>query len=288
MYDPEISVSMATAMTRLQKSVASGFLFYVAGEVPASKVEKLVCSFDDRFGLQATDGQRDHARKLGRCTFRLHLFPIPHRTDFAFWLVRNAGEHPLLSTERWLDARESPVHWVFGYELRQLPVPSALREKYKRPDQRYAINPVTWTWRIRRDVMDQLRFNIRRWAEQRDERLSRLIRSLAQAPGRRGVRHDVHELHKYILSQCRKRKVSAPPLPVIRWSTGGRGASVPLSYLMARYRRGADAWFPKTSRRRDTGVADIKLDVPHHLEIPNVDTQARSEGPSQVDGGTDR
>ncbi len=270
MFDPEIPVSMSAAMTRLQKSVASGFLFYVSGAVPAPKIEKLVYSLDERFSIQATDGQRDHARKRGRCTFRLHLFPIPYRSDFAFWLVRNEGDHPFLATESWRDSHETPIVWTFWYELRQLPVPPPLRAKYERPDHRYAINATTWTWRIRREVMDSLRFNIRRWVEQRDERLKRLIRNLARAPGRRGVRHDVHELHKYILGQCRKRNVAPPPLPVIRWSTGANGRTVPLSYLLARHRRGADTWFPESLLRRDTVHEEINLDVPHRQEKSNA------------------
>jgi hypothetical protein len=270
MFDPEVPVSMSDVMTRIQKSVSSGMHFYTSGVVPASKIERLVFSFDERFSLQATDGQRDHARKLGRCTFRLHLFPIPQRSDFAFWLLRNSGNHPLLGSERWADCHSDPLLWTFWYELRQIPVPAPLREKYVRPGGHVAINETTWTWRINREQMDLLRWSIRRWVEQRDERLPRLIRSLSFALGRRGVRHDVHELYKYISAQRRKRGLPSPDLPTIYWSTGRRGHTVPLSYLISRYRRGCDTWFPESMLKRNQTPDLVPLDLPHTKEKTHV------------------
>lgn len=235
---------MAGAMTQIKKFVSHGYYFYVAGVVPASQISKLVWSFNGRFRLGASDGARDYARKKGRSTFRLVLAPIPNSLDIAFFLLCTDGWNPHLTTELWRDARKEPIRWPYLYELRMLMVPPELRVRYTRPGGKMAINLFTWTWRIRREDMDEYRFNIRRWVQQRDERLARLVHNLSLAPGERGVRNDVYQLHQYIEAQCHKHKVATPDLPARRWSTGKVGKTVPLSYLVGRASRGARTWLP--------------------------------------------
>ncbi|WP_421794119.1 hypothetical protein [Hydrocarboniphaga effusa] len=252
MYNPEIFVSMTATMQCIQKFVSSRNYYYVTGIVPAAKAAMLVNKFDERFHLRMSDGQRDTARKRGRCSFHLVLFPLTGRTDFTFWLLRNAGTHPLLDSERWLDARETPITWPFLYELRQIPVPPVLRTKYKRKDGSIAINPVTWTWRFKREELVRIRGNVRHWAGCRDERMERLVRGLGVAPGFRAIRDDVFQLMQYINLQRVKRNAAPMELPFRRWVSGKRSQTVPLSYLLGRVSRHAETWFPPHVMRMDT------------------------------------
>lgn len=283
MYDPEIFVAMSSSMTVIQKFVSSKYFFYQTDTVPFSKINKIVWSFDDRFNLKRPRGARDHVRKQGQATFRLVLFPNPLTLDITFWLLRNKGTHPLMATEQWTDARKSPIQWPFLYELRQIPVPPDLRDKYKRLNGKVAINPVTWTWRIRREEMETMRFNIRRWVEQRDERIAQLIRGLSVAPPHRGIRSDVYDLHEYIALQHRKRKKKPPHFSTINWTTGKTGKSYPLSYVTKRFDRGTDTWFPSSSRRTDTTHLLVLTKPTTVTEIEHVASKTSQDNSSKAD-----
>jgi len=265
MYDPEIYVAMGATMKAIQKAVSCGYVKYVTGQIEADRAQALVAKFDDHFLVGATDKQREYAAKRKRCSFRLALYPNPSRTDLRFWLLRTDGWHPLLSTQRWRDARTDPILWPFLYELRQVPVPPKHRGRFHRKDGRIAIRPVTWSWRIQRDEMDRLRACIRHWVQHRDERIRRLIRGLGLAPGFRAVRDDVYVLQQYIARQCQKRNV---PVPAFRGRRGlflGKGRSFtthPLSKLVARIRRGTSTWFPSISKSADTAGEQALLEKP--------------------------
>jgi len=278
MYDPEIYVAMGATMKAIQRAVSCGYVHYVTGQVEVNRVQALVAKFDDFFHISATDKRREYAAKKKRCSFRLVLYPNPGRTDFKFWLLRTDGEHPLLSTQRWRDARTDPILWPFLYELRQVPVPPKHRERFRRKDGQVAIRPVTWSWRFQRAEMDRLRSCIRHWVQHRDERLRRLIRGLGLAPGFRAVRDDVYVLQQYIARQCQKRNVPVPAFPGRRGLLLGKGRSFttfPLSQLVARIRRGASAWFPSTSKSTDT-VGEQAL-----LEKPDAQAVRQAEDPRQ-------
>lgn len=262
MIDPEIPATMTCAMQRIQKFVSSAYYWYVAGIVPADRIVALVEKLDDKFDLESTDGRRQHDRRRGRCTFRLVLFPSPGKTDLSFWLLRTDGSHPLLSTERWRDARSDHIQWPFLYELRQIPVSPSLRERYARSDGKYRINPVTWTWRFRRDEMDRIRANVRHWTQHQDERLPQLIRGLARSPGFRAIRADVFALYRHIATQCERRNRPIPDFPAQPWVRGRRYRTFPLSLIVSRVGRG-ETWFPSSSISTDTVIEQSLLEKPH-------------------------
>jgi hypothetical protein len=251
-FDPEVPLSMRGAMQQIVRAVSTTSPYYFSVTVAAEKVVALIAKLDERFQFRMTDGQRDYARKHQRCTFRLILFPLPLSTDLAIWVFRSGGDHPMLATERWLDARVTPIQWPWLYELRRLPVPPELRSRYMRKGGHCAINAATWTWRIRREEMDRMRQNIRHWTQRHDERLPKLIQGLSHAPGFRGIRDDVYTLHRYIQAQAKARGVPPPKLPPRRWIGGARTSTAPLSRLLQRVRRGSTTWFPEASIRRDT------------------------------------
>lgn len=265
MYDPEIYVVMGATMKSIQKAVSCGYMYYVTGQIEANRVQALVAKFDDHFHVGANDKAREYAAKRKRCSFRLALYPLAGRNDLQFWLLRTDGEHPLLRTQQWRDARTDPILWPFLYELRQVPVPPKHHERFRRKDGGVAIRPVTWSWRIQREEMDRLRACIRHWVQHRDERLRRLIRGLGLPPGFRAVRDDVHALQQYIARQCHKRNVAVPMFPGRRGlflRKGRRFTTFPLSRLVARIRRGASAWFPSTSKSADTVGVQTLLEKP--------------------------
>lgn len=251
-YDPEVPQSMRGTMQQIVRAVSTTSPYYFSVTVPADKVAALIAKLDERFQFRLTDGQRDYARKHRRCTFRLVLFPLPLSTDLVIWVFRSDGNHPLLATERWLDARVTPIRWPWLYELRRLPVPPKLRSRYIRKDGHCAINATTWTWRIHREELDRMRQNIRHWTQRHDERLPKLIKGLSYAPGFRGIRDDIYALHQYIRAQAKARGMQTPELPARPWVRGARTSTVPLSRLLQRVRRGASTWFPEASIRRDT------------------------------------
>lgn len=251
-FDPEVPLCMRGAMQQIVRAVSTTSPHYFSVTVAAEKVAALIAKLDERFQFRMTDGQRDYARKHGRCAFRMVLFPLPLTTDLAIWVFRTEGGHPMLATERWRDARITPIQWPWLYELRRIPVPPTLRSRYVRKNGHCAINATTWTWRIRREEMDRMRMNIRHWTQGHDDRLPKLIQGLSQAPGFRGIRDDVYTIHQYVRAQAKARGTSLPSLPARRWMRGVRTATVPLSALLRRFARGATAWFPKSSIRGDT------------------------------------
>lgn len=252
-YDPLIHTTVTATMAALQRHVSRGSHWYVAGTVPAERALALAARFDERYHLGMTVAQRDHARRRGRAVFRLVMWPLADQTSLEWWLLRSDGDHPLLSMERWRDARRDRIRWPWMYELLRMPVDGALRAKYLRSDGRKAINPVTWTWRICRDEMDAMRASIRHWSQVHDDRLPALIRSLHAAPGFRGIRQDVWRLYRYVERQHAKRQRAAPPIPdSIRWITARRSATVPLSTLVRRRQQGRATWFPARVAAADT------------------------------------
>lgn len=160
-FDPQVPLSMRGAMQQIVRAVASTSPIYFSVTVGVEKVAALIAKLDERFQFRMTDGQRDYARRHGRCTFRMVLFPLPKTTDIAIWVFRTEGSHPMVASERWRDARVMPIQWPWLYELRRLPVPPALRARYVRKNGHCAIHATTWTWRIRREEMDRMRQDIR-------------------------------------------------------------------------------------------------------------------------------
>lgn len=257
MFDPPVYFSAASTMNAIKFCVARGAFFYVGGHVPADRALALANRFHERYDLPQSVGAREHRRRRGQARFSLHFWPRENALGLDWWLLRSEGSHPLLRLETWRDAREDRLAWPWWFELCQLPVDPALRDRYRLPDGAFRIASHTWTWRISPAEMDRLRILIRHAAQHRDDRLPQLIRSLQLCPGDRGIRGDVHRLYRYIGSQCAKRKVTAPVIPsTIRWSTGKRGPTVPLSTLIRRAESGATHWFPErsggASESRDT------------------------------------
>lgn len=280
MFDPEIPIRMSAVMQQIQRFVSVGFVYYFAATVPVEKVAQLVYKLDERFNFGATPGQRDAARKRGQCSFRLVVYPRPRTTELDLWVLCSEGAHPLRGTEMWRDARKDPILWPFLYELRQMPVPPALRAKYKRPNGRVAINPVTWSWRFRRDELDRIRWNIRHWTQHRDDRISQLVFGLSLAPGFRATREDVFGLHRYIRDQYKKRKKAPPTIPGVPWVVPRRAATMPLSAIVRRVQRGAPTWFPESKvHRKKVDTVDLYT----LLETPRAAAKDDQAGQEKAD-----
>lgn len=270
MFDPDVHVSMTAQMRAIQRLVSAGYPFYVTGRVEARNALLLAAKFDERFHVSARDKQREYAAKKRLFSTKLVFHPISGSTDLHFWLLRTEGDHPLLKSEKWRDARTDPITWPFLYELRQVPVPPEHRKRFERQGGKIAIRPVTWTWRIQRAEMDRLRACIRHWVQFPDERLRRLIRGLSLSPGFRAVRDDVYTLQRYIAQQCQKRDKPVPEFPLRRGLLLAKGRSYktyPLSLLVARVRSGSETWFPENHKSRDTADS-------HKILMEKPDAQA--------------
>ena len=238
----------------------------------------LAARFDERFILSHSSSQRDYTRRQKRAVFRLILWPIANSTKLKWWLLRTEGTHDLLSLERWIDARQKRIEWVWGYELLQTPVDPKLRSRYKRNNGRFAIRSCTWTWRLRKPVREQLRASIRHCVQFDDDRLRHIVRSLQLAPGFRQVRADVFSLYAYIGSQSAKRNRPPPELPkTIRWVASKKHTTIPLSALVRRKMRGCEYWFPTALNSRDTRTATDTT------ECSNADQEKPSSGQEALD-----
>lgn len=250
MIDPVLNSSMGGSMKAIQMAVSQGFLHHISGVVPANKVLLLIHKFDERFDLQMTTGKRDHARRQGKATFKLFLWPLHESTSFAWWLLRTDGEHPLLAMETWIDARsDQRIQWPWLYELVRLTVPPKLRARYKRKNGKVAIRPETWTWRIRPKEVERIKAYVRHIVHMRDGRLQQLLRSLMRAPGFRGVRDDVFQLLRYIEKRCEKHDRDDVVVPAKIYPMRSKvGSPVPLSTVLKRVRAGRESWFPASAK----------------------------------------
>jgi hypothetical protein len=279
-YDPQVYTTVTATMAALQRHVSRGTHWYVMGTVNADRALALAGRFDERYGLSKTVAQRDHVRRQGRATFRFLLWSLADQIALRWWLLRTDGDHPLLTLERWRDARQDRVRWPWLFELVRLPVDRVLRSKYLRPNGQNAINPVTWTWRIRRDEIDAMRSSIRHWSQYDDDRLATLIRGLQAAPGFRGVRRDVHALYRYIVRQHERRKRDPPSIPqTIRWVTPRRARRVPLSVLVRRQQQGRATWFPARWISADT-VPALPMEENDHAAEATPDPGRSTTDPS--------
>lgn len=272
-YDPLVPGSVTAAMRSLLDQVSRGATLYVCGKVGASKALALAAKFDERYDLRMSNVRRDHARRAGRSTFRLVMFPDPHSTDLFWWLLRTPGEHPLASLEDWRDARRHYVHWPWLYELVQLPVSVAHRRKLQGVKKRQ-IKPVGWTWRFDAAEVHRLKEMIRHVAQFKDDRLEQIVHGLCAAPGFRGVRQHVIELLGYIRDQCRRRDRPPPPMPItIRWVGAYRSVKTyPLSTLVRRVQRGRVSWFPSgPGNAQEVGTSS------DHAPLPEARDEALRE-----------
>ncbi len=246
MYDPRINNTQAGTMRAIQMAVAQGHHYFICGEVPVDRAPLLVQRFDERYQLQMTQGQRDHARRAGKATFRLMLWPIYDRTSFYWILLRTDGTHPLLAIEQWLDARgEKRIQWPWRYVLVRTPVPKPLRDKYRRANGHVAINAVTWTWRFQPMEVERIKALVRHIVHTRDGRMQQLIRGLAISPGFRGVRDDVYKLYRYVEKRCAQHHRDEVIVPKSIFPIRAKvGRLVPFSVVMRRARAGKESWFP--------------------------------------------
>lgn len=248
-YDPLVPTTVTAAMRLLLLDVSRGHTQYVSGTVPADRAQALAARFHERYGLAGDKVQKSRRRAKGQAVFALHLFPQAGTTDLYWWLLRTDGDHPLLSLERWRDAADvrTAISWWDRYELVREPVPVAHRKKLAGPAGK-PLKPVTWTWRFRRQVMDEIRAHIRHCVQHPDDRLAQLVRSLAAAPGWRQMRAQVKQLYFYLDQQQSQHRV--PPgrrvqMPAtIRWTTPRAVRRLPLSVLARRVAQGQESWFP--------------------------------------------
>lgn len=283
MFDPNIFSTASATMAAIQQFAARGSHHYVSGTVEVSAAQRLAHKFHERYELAMSMSQREHARRRGRATFRLVMWPLAGMTTLHWWVLRTDGAHPILGLETWRDAREKRIEWPWNFELVRMPVPPAARQNYRRADGNVAINDVTWTWRFQRQEMDAMRATIRHLSQHRDERLSQLLRRLHSAPGFRQIRSDVLTLDRYVVEQCRRRHREPPPIPPLpRPYIRGRGksaAAVPLSWLARRAQRGAGTWFSSERGEADTAPEPSSTETENAPEIEAADDRAAHDDP---------
>lgn len=282
MYDPNLIPFVPHAMRALLNDVARGSHFYVTASVPVTSIQSLVNRWHERFELDLTASQRNYRRKKGQAVFRLHMFPEKDSLNIRCYLLRTKGDHPLLKLERWQDAHHSKqrLEWLYFYELVQLPVPVKHRRAQSQ-NKNKKINPVGWTWRYKREVLEQYRQMIRHSSARQDDRIQQLVYSLRRAPGFSGVRADVAKMYRYIHSQCERHKIQPPELPTtIRWITPTSTHKVPLSTVVRRVQQGRATWFPNAI----AGLSNLQVPQQHHSSTKGKNdadkkTQNRKDSP---------
>ncbi len=260
MFDLQTNIHVAGAMTELQRIVCAGYIEYRHGVVPVDQAMAMLERFESRHKLSMSEDQRSHARRKGKAVYRLVMYPAPNSTELHWWLLRTPG-HYEDDDRRWRSVKKDRLEWVWWYELVQLPVPPAHRAKYNRTlkdgtdgrakdsvgskKPRQGINAVTWTWRIKPRVVQELKQDLRFYLYKQDHRLEQLVLSIRRAPGFRGIRGDVYGLYGFIQRQARNQGRACPELPeTIPWVRNQRFKKAPLSSLVRRANSGAESWFP--------------------------------------------
>jgi hypothetical protein len=136
--DLAVPVTKSAAMRYLAEQVGHGYVLFQHGEVSSAGAVSLLEKFDDRHGVLASRGARDHARSRGRSCARLVVFPKDNDPEtLYFWLLATEGDGPLPTAGNAQDARDpnTRLTWSDQYELVARPV-----------RRRSGVLHHVWTW----------------------------------------------------------------------------------------------------------------------------------------------
>ncbi len=205
MNEPRVHLYKTILMQRLLDSVAQGYHYFTAGQIPATKARRLAEKFAERYGTDRNANQRAYARRMGRANARLILYGPPGQRVLSWWLLATPGEGPVHAQERLQDAhdRHQRIRLDDDYEL----------TRYNNPHT----GKPTWTWRMTRAC-------IRRWHERLhqaatehpgDQLMRQALYSLAHAPGFAGIRHQVGQLYGVARSQWGRHRRDNAPMPAM-------------------------------------------------------------------------
>ena len=167
-------------MQGLVLQVSRGYVYYVAGQVPASKALRVAAKFHQNYGALASPQARQAARRRGRDQpiSRLFMHPADDGVSYDWWIL---APRPLQG-ETMLDARDrrQRIKVAERYEIVLRPRPGS---------------PKAWTWQLVRDEKEALEAAVERDAKRRDAyAIQELISRLTNMPMFSGVRSDVAAL----------------------------------------------------------------------------------------------
>lgn len=215
-----IPTSKAACMSHLLMLVSTGYYYWISGEMHYSKAAGFARKMADLYPIDATADMRSWAKKTGRYSCMLIMFP--HDKDpskIMYWLLATKGSAPkgyvdIHAREKLSDADVCAPGWRDQYELVQ-----AVR-KGRRP---------TWTWAMRRDYFARLDASVKQAADAGRDALKTFFGMLCHMPMFSGIRGQVVELNSTAKKTWTKqRKSSAYPEPL---RPVGTTSDEPASYL---------------------------------------------------------
>ena len=124
-----VATSKTAALSRILDSVPKGYVFWMAGQIPKEKMERLARKFHERYGIGCSPAQRITRKQQGQANALLVLYCPPDCTSVEWLLLATQGNGMQSETLRRIDEKPRLV-WL-GYELLRY----ATRQK------------TSWTWR---------------------------------------------------------------------------------------------------------------------------------------------
>lgn len=204
--------NLTALMQHLQLLVGrEGHRRWCGGTVCREKFPAFLAKMSGRYPIHRNSRQRSYDRKNGRAV--VHFVAFPQNDKVLWWLLSNEGVGGLADV-RMEDARvardamASDGHIELGdyvllyaskQELRVLADPITGKKK------EFSKNLSTWTWKIRGEVLREIRASIAKCCEddllgadvaEKSHGLLGQLAALRRRPLFSGIRHQVYTLHK--------------------------------------------------------------------------------------------
>ncbi len=202
----KIPTTKAACMSHLLMLVSTGYKFWTKGEMHYSKAVGFSKKLADLYPIEATADMRSWAKKTGRYSAFLIMFPHDKDpTKIMFWLLATAGKAPkgfvdIHTREKLSDVVVHPLSWRDQYECVRL-------EKVGRGS--------AWTWRMHKDYFGRHPASAKYAADAGAPALKRLFGWLVHMPMFGGIRSQVLELDNVAKATWKKQRKLAYPDPLV-------------------------------------------------------------------------
>jgi hypothetical protein len=156
-------------MRSIQNAVSrSGYTRFVTGFVNPKNAKKLVCKFEDRYGISLTKQQRWYRKKKGEAQTKLFLLQKKNSEQIQYFLLVSDGDGLVVDLEKLSSFTSKKSRLMLdGFEFLRLN--NQGRE--------------SWTWRLTKEKKLELKERIRKSVTQkRDKEIEQIVFELRIIP----------------------------------------------------------------------------------------------------------